>query len=98
MCWAVVLFMLLMIWVPTTARKARQDECPGSLLFFVLPWSDIAFGITLVLIISYIAIGAGLMIQLLRTATVEREERIAASRMIYYLVVATLLFVSFVIS
>ena len=49
----------------TTARKSRQDECPGSLSFIVL-----------------------------RTATVEREERIAASRMIYYLVVAALLFVT----
>ena len=64
-CWVVVLLMLLMIWVPTTARKYRQDECPGSLSFIVL-----------------------------RTATVEREERIAASRMIYYLVVAALLFVA----
>ncbi|KAL1964246.1 hypothetical protein VTN77DRAFT_7204 [Rasamsonia byssochlamydoides] len=95
-CWVAVPVMLLLTWIPTSVRQPAQDSCVARLLVFALPWADVAFGITLGLIISYLAMGGILVAQLLRTAKLDRTERIAASRMVYYLGLAAALF-SFVI-
>jgi hypothetical protein len=94
-CWAAVAVMLLLTWIPTVVRQAQDGKCPFDLLIlYAIRWADVAFGITLGLIISYLALGTILVVQLLRTTKLDRTERIAASRMVYYLGLAVILFVS----
>lgn len=94
-CWAIVGLMLLLSWIPTMVRSPIRDHCLADLLVFVFPWADIAFGLSLALIVSYLIITFTLTIQLYRTVEIERPERIAASRMVYYLVLGAIIFVSF---
>ncbi|KKA19947.1 hypothetical protein T310_6061 [Rasamsonia emersonii CBS 393.64] len=82
-CWVAVAVMLLLTWIPTRARPRAHDRCRAILLVFALPWADVAFGITLALIILYLVMGAILVAQLLRTVKLDRTERIAASRMVF---------------
>lgn len=97
-CWVAVAVMLLLTWIPTRARPRAHDRCRAILLVFALPWADVAFGITLALIILYLAMGAILVAQLLRTVKLDRTERIAASRMVYYLGLAAALLVCLYVS
>lgn len=58
------------------------------------PWSDIALGITITFIVFYTLMAAILATQLLRSTGVDTMERVATTQMVYYLAIATAVFVS----
>jgi hypothetical protein len=89
-----VIIMLGLISIAPIIRPRQDDRCLASLLLWASPWSDIALILTSTLIFLYIVLGLTLTVQLVRTVKLEREERIAASRIVYYLAVGIAVFVS----
>ncbi|KAH8689666.1 hypothetical protein BGW36DRAFT_433668 [Talaromyces proteolyticus] len=92
-CWTSILILLVLLWIPTRVRSSMTDTCPSALLFFVMPWADIAFGITIGIVVLSVLIALALTTQLLRTPVVNRAERLAASQMVYYLGITAVIFV-----
>ena len=68
--------------------------CLGSLIWWASFWADFGVVINSVIIGLYVLTASIIAIQLYRTAELAREERIAASRTVYYLAVGTILMVS----
>lgn len=93
-CWTIVVIMLALTSIAPIIRPRRDDRCLASLLLWASPWSDIAIVVTSSLIFLYIVLGLILTVQLVRTVKLEREERIAASRIVYYLALGVVVFVS----
>lgn len=95
-CCAVASFLVILTLIPTATKPVKFHECFDTLIFFSAFWADVAFAIGLTLIILYIGIGAVVTVQLLRTVKLDRDERVAASRVVYYLAAGALLLVSFI--
>lgn len=94
-CWAVIILLTFLSWIPTQARHSTLSKCSSGLLSIVQPWSDIALGITITFIVLYTLMAAILATQLLRSTGVDTMERVATTQMVYYLAIATAVFVSF---
>ncbi|KAJ9204638.1 hypothetical protein DTO164E3_1813 [Paecilomyces variotii] len=92
-CCAVASFLVILTLIPTATKPVKFHECFDTLIFFSAFWADVAFAIGLTLIILYIGIGAVVTVQLLRTVKLDRDERVAASRVVYYLAAGALLLV-----
>lgn len=92
-CIGVVSFMVLLTWMPTVAWP-MYNRCFGSLIWFPVRYELIAIVILSVLVFFFILLAALISIQLMRTSNVDPNERIAASRMCYYLLMAALVYVS----
>ncbi|KAJ8068467.1 hypothetical protein OCU04_004021 [Sclerotinia nivalis] len=85
-CLGIILLMLIGTWLPTNLFP-EKNRCFASLLWFVSKFGKFGFilfsTVAGLLIITSIIIFA----RLSRTALVERNQRIAASRMVYYLLI-----------
>ena len=96
-CLIVVSAMLIGSWIPTFISK-QPAKCFASLLWFVSSFGTIVFLI--------LAIAAGLMVisavtifvRLSTVSMVDQHQRIAASRMVYYLVIGIVSLVGTVLS
>lgn len=93
-CCTVSSVLIVLTLIPTAVRKVKFHKCLDSLIWYTAFWSQVAFAISFVLIILNLAIGAIVTVQLLRTVKLDRDERIAASRVVYYLAASTLIMVS----
>jgi len=58
-----------------------------------MPWADIALFLNSTLLFVYLLAGFLIAYQLSRTAKIDRNERIAASRTVYYLAIGVILMV-----
>lgn len=85
--------MLIFSWLPTQLRPAPTDMCLANIEFWVAFWGDISLFITSGMIGLYVLITGLIVMQLLRPAKIAREERIAASRTVYYLAIGIIVFV-----
>lgn len=86
--------MLIATWVPSQVYKNPKDDCTTNLVSWAMPWADVALFLNSVLLLFYLLAGFLIAYQLSRTAKIERNERIAASRTVYYLAIGVLLMVS----
>ncbi|EEA18905.1 hypothetical protein EYB26_009668 [Talaromyces marneffei] len=94
-CWVVIILLTGLTYIPTHLRRSTLSECSLGLLSIVKPWSDIALGITIALIVFYTLIASILVTQLFRATGVDTMERVAATQMVYYLIIATAVFTFF---
>jgi hypothetical protein len=85
--------MLLATWVPSQVYKNPKNDCTASLLSWAMPWAGIALFLNSVLIFIYLVTGFLIAYQLSRSVQVDRDERVAASRTVYYLAVGVILMV-----
>ena len=83
-----------MSWIPTRVRRSTISDCSWGLLSIAKPWSEIALGITIAFIVFYTLIASILATQLFRSTGVDTMERVATTQMVYYLAIATAVFVS----
>ncbi|KAF2002474.1 hypothetical protein P154DRAFT_139511 [Amniculicola lignicola CBS 123094] len=91
-CVSAVAFLSILTWIPTVATP-MFDRCLGSLIWFPVRYELIALCILGVLVFSFFLLAAMISIQLMRTVDVEQNERIAASRMCYYLLMAAVIYI-----
>lgn len=92
-CIAVIAFMLLLTWIPTIVWPMTR-HCFASLIWFPIRYEFVALVLISIMIFSFLALAALISIQLMRTVKVDPNERISASRMCYYLIIATIIYVS----
>lgn len=92
-CLALIVLMLVATAIPTYVRR-ENDFCFASLVWFVSRYGTL--GLSLVVISLCIAIKSGITIlyRLNTLTTVDQRQRIAASRMVYYLVIEVVSLVS----
>lgn len=92
-CLAVIVLMLVGTAIPVYVRP-EKDFCFASLAWFVTRFGRIGLG--LLLMSMCIAIKCAIMIfyRLTTLNTIDHRQRIAASRMVYYLVLAVVSMVS----
>jgi hypothetical protein len=91
-CVGTVLFLLLLTWIPTVAWP-MYNRCFGSLIWFTVRYELITITILIVLLSSSVLLAALISIQLMGTTNVDPNERIAASRMCYYLLMSAVVYV-----
>lgn len=90
-CLMVVALMLLLTWIPTIIWQT-PNHCFGSLVWYPIRYKLVAIIILCVMLFFFLALAAVISIQLMRSVKVDPNERIAASRMSYYLVVAAIIY------
>lgn len=90
-CLMVVALMLLLTWIPTIIWQT-PNRCFGSLVWYPIRYELVAIIILCVMLFFFLALAAVISIQLMRSVKVDPNERIAASRMSYYLVVAAIIY------
>ncbi|PVI03862.1 hypothetical protein DM02DRAFT_212843 [Periconia macrospinosa] len=90
-CVAVIAFLTLGIWMPTVAWPT-PNLCFGSLIWFPVKYEVIALGLLISMVSLLLVMAALISIQLMRTTEVDPNERIAASRMCYFMVVAAVIY------
>jgi hypothetical protein len=91
-CIAVVAFLSLLTWMPTVIWP-MFNLCFGSLIWFPVRYEVIALAILIILVALLLLMAAMISIQLMRTSDVDPNERIAASRMCYYMIMAAVIYV-----
>ena len=91
-CVGVVSFLLLLTWMPTIAWP-MYNRCFGSLIWFPMRYDLLTLIILCILIFFLLLLAALISIQLMRTPNMDPNERISASRMTYFLLVAALIYV-----
>lgn len=93
LCIAAVNLFLLATWIPTIVWP-MLNRCFGSLIWFIMRYDLLTLILLIVLVSLLLLLAAIISIQLMRTADVDLNERIAASRMVYYLLVTAVIYVS----
>jgi hypothetical protein len=96
-CIAVVSFLLLLTWMPTIAWP-MYNRCFGSLIWFPMRYDLLTLVILCIVVFFCLFLAAVISIQLMRTSNMDQNERISASRMTYYLLIISLIYVSFLLS
>jgi NADH:ubiquinone oxidoreductase subunit 5 (subunit L)/multisubunit Na+/H+ antiporter MnhA subunit len=91
-CLAAILVLIGITWAPSRVYPA-EDSCVASLLFYIR--SKGKAGVVTILCISVVIIISLVIIivQLSRNVKVRKDERIAASRIVYYLVITAVILV-----
>lgn len=92
-CLLVVLIMLIVTWIPSNIWP-EPDTCFAGLVWFITRYGQIGF-VLLSTVIGLMVIAA--LIIFIRLSTVnliDQHQRIAASRMVYYLVLGIVSLVS----
>ncbi|KAF1961290.1 hypothetical protein CC80DRAFT_577620 [Byssothecium circinans] len=90
-CIAVVAFLTLLTWMPTVIWP-MFNLCFGSLIWFPVRYELIALAILISLVSLFLLLAALISIQLMKTYEMDPNERIAASRMCYYLLMSAVLY------
>jgi hypothetical protein len=93
LCVGVIAFMILLTWIPTIAWP-MFNKCFGGLIWFPMRFDLLIFVLVIVLISLLLLLAAVISIQLMRSSDVDPNERIAASRMCYYLLLTSFIYVS----
>jgi hypothetical protein len=94
-CLAVIVFMLVVTSIPTHV-SLETNYCFASLAWFVTKYGELGLG--LLVACGGLAIISATMIfyRLTTLTTIDQHQRIAASRIVYYLVLAVVSLVSYV--
>lgn len=91
-CIGFISFLTLAVWIPTVAWP-MYNRCFASLIWFPMRYDLFMLVLLIILVGIFLLLAAIISIQLMRTANVDPNQRIAASRMCYYLLMAALLYV-----
>jgi len=92
-CIAVVAVLEFLTWLPTVISPSNT-KCFGDIIWRPIKYSLVAMVILNVLIVALVVMTIIIGVRLSKTVNIEPAERIAASRMFYYLIAATILHVS----
>lgn len=84
-CGVAILLMLIGSWIPTFLKK-QTPQCFGSLLWFVTAFGKEGFVVLCVLLGMMILSAVAIYTRLSTVNMVDQHQRIAASRVVYYLV------------
>ncbi len=92
-CFVAILVAVLLTWVPSYTSICRGIR-PSTLVWWIAKYAHIGLAIGSSLLFTNIVCAAVITSQLMRTVDIDRNQRIAASRAVYYLIVSASLMVS----
>ncbi|KAL8957839.1 MAG: hypothetical protein Q9193_004988 [Seirophora villosa] len=87
-----ILLMALITWIPSYVSPT-QGSCLASLVWWTDDFTKIGLVISSGLLFTFLFCAGVIAIQLIRTIKVCREQRIAATRIVYYLIISALIMV-----
>ncbi|KAL9118096.1 MAG: hypothetical protein Q9187_005361 [Circinaria calcarea] len=85
-CILAVMVLIIATWVPSLLLPA-ENHCLATLIWWTGHYAEIGLVLGSSLCFIYILSAAIITIQLVRTIDVDRDERIAATRTVYYLII-----------
>lgn len=85
--------MTVVTWIPSNTTPPRR-ECLASLVWLTKHFAKVGLVIASGLLFTYIVCAIVTTARLVRTIKMSRDQRIAATRTVYYLVISTLIMVS----
>lgn len=88
-----VLLLTIITAIPSLTRPTR-GQCLASFIWWTAHYAKPGVAICLILMFAYITCASVITFQLITTAKLHSDHRIQASRIVYYLLVSTLLLVS----
>lgn len=88
----IICFLTLMMWMPTIIWP-MFNRCIASLIWFPMRYDLLMIVVLIVFVSTFLLLAAIISIQLMRTTKIDPNQRIAASRMCYYLIMSTFLYV-----
>ena len=91
-CIVIIVLLVLATWIPSFLLPAK-NTCLGSLIWWTEKYSLIALILGANIILTYFLSAVVITTQLLRTNRMDRDERIAATRVVYYLGVSSVIIV-----
>lgn len=94
LCLAAVPILTLLTWTPSNFSPSK-GECIASLIWWTAAYAKLGVVIATSLILTYALCALVITLQLLRRIKTDRDERIAATRVVYYLVPSVVLLVRF---
>jgi hypothetical protein len=89
-CLGTFVMLLILTWIPTTINP-YTGKCFGDIIFRPIANARTALGISVGLLFAFFTMAAIIGIQLGNNQAIDTNERIAASRMVYYLVASAIL-------
>lgn len=92
-CTLIALIMSVLTWLSTRLRMPR-NKCFGDMIWRSIRSAPLGVVICSFLIPSFIMMAAIIALQLHRTVNVDPNERVAGTRMVYYLLLSAVLYVS----
>ena len=93
-CLAAIIFAVTGTFLPALLIPA-PDRCLATLIWWTEHYAKVAVVLGLSIIVLFLFSAAIITTQLLRTVKMDRDERIAATRVVYYLVLNVFTIVSF---
>ena len=94
-CVIAIIILTVLTWILSSTSPTR-GQCLASLIWFTAHYAQAGVTLCLALIVGYVTSASVITFQLMRTAKVDRDQRIQASRVVYYLIASTLVLVSHV--
>ena len=88
-CCGVVVLMLILTWIPSHVRP-EPNACFASLIWFISKFGKLGFVMLTTVGALMIAAALTIFIRLSTVNLIDQHQRIAASRMVYYLVLGIL--------
>ncbi len=92
LCLAAVPILTLLTWTPSNFSQSK-GPCLASLIWWTATYAELGIVIATSLIFTYSLCALVITLQLLRRLQTDRDERIAAARVVYYLVPSIVLLV-----
>ncbi|KAF2710688.1 hypothetical protein K504DRAFT_376599 [Pleomassaria siparia CBS 279.74] len=91
-CLVSILALLLATWMPTIAWP-MFNRCLGDLVWFTMRYELISITVLSIMVFAFFLLTAMISIQLMRTPDMDHNERISASRMCYYLLMVSVVYI-----
>ena len=92
LCIGAIPFLTFLTWTPSNFDKSR-GPCLASLIWWTASFAKLGIVIGASLIVTYSLCALIITLQLLRRIKTDRDERIAATRVVYYLIPSVILMV-----
>ncbi|KAF2397083.1 hypothetical protein EJ06DRAFT_160116 [Trichodelitschia bisporula] len=91
-CTGIAFILLILTWIPVKLRPPLE-KCFGDMIWRAVKHSVFGIGITSMLIIMSLLMAGIIALQLRRTVRVDPNERIAGTRMVYYLLLNAVIYI-----
>lgn len=91
-CVGSALVLTLLTWIPSKLSPS-DGLCLSSVIWWTAHYAKAGFAIALALIVAYALCAVVIIFQLVRTVKMDRDQRIQASTVVYYMIVTAVILV-----
>ncbi|KAI4137377.1 MAG: hypothetical protein LQ341_005171 [Variospora aurantia] len=92
LCILAIMLMTTMTWIPSYVSPARP-RCLASLVWWTKHLAKVGLVLSSGLLLTFLVCAGVITVQLIRTINMSRDQRIAATRTVYYLAISALIMI-----